>query len=1588
MRFSGNFLRPASPVILVVLLLWAPQVFGGGAVPTFPETLRALAASADRSTGAPGSAAAAEYIRARFQGMGTGTVGSHRFLLPVRTGAGTLTVVDRDRSVPLHPFVGNAVSPGTIPPEGFEGPLVYGGAGGPGDLDGKPVSGGVVLLTMDSGKNWTHAADLGARAVIYLDPGGTPNPFFREKHELTPVPFPRFWMDRSAAEELLGPAETAESPPRVRLTCDAAWRQVAAENIYCLIPGTDPDLKGELIIAEAFYDSTAWVAGRSPGADEACGAATLLRLGDALAADPPGRSVLLVATAGHAQSLAGMREMIWSIRTPSDRIAEILGGLESSMAESEARSAVLARLDRSDLSTSMAADPGPVKAALEDRIKTEVDAISRRLMRLRLESDPAKNQDAIRALAGERLLLRRLMWRTDYGDLSPAEVRALGDLIPLAVGDHQRVLRDAEGQHKELKSAKAFRSLVKEHDLAAVISLHLSSRGEGIGAFNRGWLYDLKPEINRVAAYSRIDDVLRGIAADDRGEIPFHDTLRPSRRRPWRSYLPDHPFLGGEVSALAGYLGLTLATVHDARPRWGTPHDTLDGVDMAYAQNQCRRVVRLIRDLSRAPRLEGPESMRNGFATVTGRANLLRHGELFPDQPAADAVILAFQGPGTHHARVDPRGIFRLKGMATKKMTLHKVILEGYRFNPETGRAEWAVDKPGTGKSAYRVKMNRREMETDLIFFACRGITLFNLLEPRTFRYMTKIQILDGRREAAPLRYWYSRIDTRESTLCSVYLEPGARLKLTLSDSVLEKKMILTHAEDGRPNGTGYAVDQWRFLHHTAFRAARDMWALLAPRIANLEAKGIFDERIRRLQEEGVGALSAAREALDQGRYGRHREAAQRSWALAARVYSRVESTQKDVLFGVLFYVALFVPFAFCAERLLFGFTGIHGRILAFLGILLILIAVIYQVHPAFELAYSPLVVILAFFIMGLSLLVTLIIFFRFESEMVRLQQHAKQMKSQEISPWRAFISAFFLGVSNLRRRRVRTALTCATLVILTFTIMSFTTVKSVRRHVRLAFQDDAPYTGFLLKNPNWGDLPPETLDAVETIFGSEGEVLPRVWLEGRDRTRGTRTPVRHQGRTFEALGVMGLSPAEPKGTGLERVLTAGRWFPPGEDRAVLLSARAAAHLGIPPDAAGEAMVDLWGTPHRVAGIFSGEALLSAADLDDEPLTPAIFPSETATQMTEAEAEALESGEEIQAFQSRYHHIEPGLTLIVPARPLLAGGGRLKGISIRPGPETEIRTAATRLADRIGLILFCGEPGGTFLYNAADTLNYSGVPNIAIPIAISVFIVLNTMIGSVYERRREIGIYTSVGLAPSHVSFLFIAEALAFGVLSVVAGYLLAQVTATLFSQTALWAGITVNYSSLAGVAAMVLVILVVLVSAVYPSRVAAEIAIPDVNRAWRLPPPRGNRLEATLPFLMKSAERDAMAGFLLDYFEGHRDVSHGRFSTGEVRAGREEPGPEAEAVRAGEACTTLHAQVWLAPFDFGIMQRVDLRFCPAAENPGFLEIHAILTRLAGERNAWARINRAFLHAVRKQLLLWRSLDETARREYAGRRPA
>ena len=1605
---AGRFI--IAGMACLVLFLFGQQAFGLAAAEAsneFINNIRELTSFGDRHTAASGSREAAAYIKNQLSSLSISTIASHRFSVPVMShGIGRLKIGGSNRTVALRPFFGNAVTPQTIPAPGIKGPLIYAGTGEPIEFNGNDIRGAVVLMELNSGKNWLHAADLGARAVIYVDREDASRLFFEDKFELSPIQFPRFWMPAAEAYALFGEFDQAGGnrvAKHVELTADTHWQRTVAENIYCVIPGTDAALQRELIIVEAFYDSSAYVAGLSPGADEACGIATLLDFARALTLRPPKRTVLLIASAGHSQSLSGMREMLWSLTARAKELKRMEEALESAVAESRDALDGLEKagfgLNPGNTITNQKSEELAI-SAVKESIKTASDRLSRRLMQLRLSDAKKADPVVIEQLAHQRQVLQRLIWRKSFDSvgMSSDERRALKQAIPQAVADQRAVLSDAELELELLGSAKAFRTKVQEYDVLAFISLHLSSHGDGVGAFNYGWLYPFRPRINRLPNYTALSDAL--VRAEQAAEGStgisglFHDTLRPSRLSSWQSYFVDRPPLGGEVSALAGYHGLTLVTTHDARAVWGTPQDTLEKIDAGFAKRQSRVVTEVLHHLAQDTDLYQAQSPRDGFSTLTGRAKFLRHGELFADQPAPGTVLLAYQGPARFYAMVDSRGMFSLRGVADSKHSFYKVILEGYKFSEQDGSAMWTIDKNETGLDAYRVKMRRQAMETDLVMFAGKGTTLFNLLEPRSFQYLTRINVIDGRRESEPLHYFYSRLDTRSSTIGTIFLEPGTPLKLTLSDSLLSKKMILLNGSRKNPQGSGYRVDQWPYIHRTAYRVAQDMWTLIEPRIKNLEQRGIYNARLHDLFKAGSAALQNAEKAYKARSYQLFYESSDKAWALANRVYDDVEKTQKDVLYGVLFYIALFVPFAFCMERLLFSFSNIYKRIVAFSLILLLLIAVIYQVHPAFQLAYSPIVVILAFLIMGLALLVTLIVFFRFEAEITRLQVRAKRASSNEIGRWKAFVAAFLLGVSNLRRRRLRTALTCITLIILTFTIMSFTSAKSIRRHTRILFSDTSPYLGFLLKKANWRSMPAEALGIVVNAFQGSGTAAPRVWLEGVDKTRPTPIPLQHGDRSFEAMGLVGMSANEAAVTGIDATLLAGRWMAANEDRVILIPDRMARTLGISIKNPGGHFVTLWGMPFEVIGVFSGEKLQAHMDLDGEIPTPVTFPSELSAEMSEEEVTAMESGEDVREFQSRYQHISGELTVIIPFRTLLAAGGALKSIAIRPDDTTVLRSDGSALADRFSLSIFSGERNGTYLYHASNTMQYSGIPNIIVPIVLSILIVLNTMISSVYERKREIGVYTSIGLAPSHVSFLFIAEAMAFAVLSVVIGYLLAQTTAKLFSNTALWSGITVNYSSMAGVGAMMLVILVVMVSVIYPSKVAGEIAIPDVNRSWSLPAPQENTLEVTLPFLMTYAEHGSVGGYLFEYLESHQDITHGKFSTADILFTFACATPPSllsnrsdclmEDTCDQEECLYLASQVWLAPFDFGITQKVTLRFVPSMEEPGLLEIRMMLIRDSGEANAWLRINKTFLLEIRKQLLMWRSLDDAGKRHYEG----
>ena len=196
-----------------------------------------------------------------------------------------------------------------------------------------------------------------------------------------------------------------------------------------------------------------------------------------------------------------------------------------------------------------------------------------------------------------------MLWRENFRNLPPAEDRALRDLVPATRERLTEAKVSAERQAACLDSARELRRLVGERDITAQVSLYLSSHGDGVGGFCQGFTFEVKPEITFAQTYGRLNRSLAQAAATVSREsgLPtdyYHDGMRADRLHPWEGLLPDRPGLGGEIGAIAGTLGLTLATVNDGRFAWGTPADTPDRVDIPALSRQSRFVAGLVAAMS------------------------------------------------------------------------------------------------------------------------------------------------------------------------------------------------------------------------------------------------------------------------------------------------------------------------------------------------------------------------------------------------------------------------------------------------------------------------------------------------------------------------------------------------------------------------------------------------------------------------------------------------------------------------------------------------------------------------------------------------------------------------------------------------------------------------------------------------------------------------------------------------------------------------------------------------------------------------------------------------------------------------------
>ena len=832
-------------------------------------------------------------------------------------------------------------------------------------------------------------------------------------------------------------------------------------------------------------------------------------------------------------------------------------------------------------------------------------------------------------------------------------------------------------------------------------------------------------------------------------------------------------------------------------------------------------------------------------------------------------------------------GTFELPGLwGTGVSNEYKspVYLDAARMNPATGEVFWTLLQPQSGVgSPFRSRgIELDEMaarSTRVLLFHARALGLYVMPDPTTLEPYDAVEALTRDELTRPSAF---KIESQPGAAV-VFTPPGEELILQFmrgsgpGNRVQSVAAFALHVPPGTPGdaagdsdskiaaedastpselpGEGYLSGVISRVPRVELDAARSMAAVNDRRVTQQVLSHLADPMLERFNASAVELAADATRAEAAGEPREASRLATRSLAYASHVYPLSRRISEDAIWGIVFYLFLAVPFVVFAEKLLIGSPDLRVQLGWVVVFFVSFFLALRFLHPAYDLVRSPYVILLGFVTLTLSLVVGGFVAGKFSRGIADAYQTVrKRAETADVSRAGATAVAFSLGLNNMRKRPIRTGLTVVTLVLMTFVMLMFTTFRADVADVERPL-GEAGYDGLLVRDAQLAGVD-AALAPVREMFGDEHVVSPRRWL-GNFTAQRDRVPelmqveVRAVGgdrpRTASAAAVLGLSKEEARVLPVADTLVAGAGWHTRDDAPVCyLPEPMARQLRITPDAvdAGTAEVTLSGRSYRVAGIFDDRAFDQMLDLDGDPLTPIDIRYVSPTL-----AGGSSTGGDELATPEGTPRLPSAMTVITPVD-AVPGDAAVCSIAVAmPGlTYGEARETITSHLERTGEAGYFGLGGTAYFGGRVRRASLEGFVDLLLPVLLAALTVLNTMYGSVYERRDELYVFNAVGLAPHHVKGLFFAEAAVYAVVGVVGGYLLAQGLGAALELLNLGGGLTMNFSSLSGIAVSLVIIAIVFLSTVFPARAAARLAAPADAADRRAPTPRVTAWRSSCP--------------------------------------------------------------------------------------------------------------------------------------------
>lgn len=1519
-------------------------------------------------------------------------------------------------------------------------------------LRGVELRDALALLDFHTGRRWEGLLRFGVRGFLFAgaeEGHGRRDAF--DKVPLSEVSVPRFLVAPADAA-VLRAAMGAGRVLAARVTAaPSRWENRVLGDPWVLVPGADPALAAEVVAIVAPLDANGVAPGLAEGAEAGANLHLLLTLLADFRRAPPARSVLLAAVNARTQNYLGDRVLAWYLLAPEAGIEEVRNTLAESLRLQELIAGHMRRLRftpgsrREDeafleelrtLADNSLGREITIKDPLVALCKRDVNALKIRLLARRREAQelqarvaaPAEAEaEAELAAARERLataleecdgmeaelaarvnvltLFNRAGVRTTLGDLDERSTEMLREYVGEVRRRHEcwAALNRADLERSERNGA--IRERLGGRKVSLVLSLEQVWTGDGV-AFASGVDTRAVPWADRWGRNTvRLAAGLPEVAAGRRASL-LTDSLTQLGGLAEPFYVPcrSDALLVYHRAGRTPALALVTPFVHGGRGF--TPDDTFDRLDVArvaeagaFLRAFLPAVLADTLITSEAELPAPPVGREELWSTVV---NAFKFDDfaagVAPEIPVPRSVVIltspwaprsGFTGDGVsgaYFALTDERASALFYGLRENKL-----CSGAFAFDDDFRRVTHVVD---AGETHAKIGSDITPAPRRTISLVeCGEFVVGDRADSSLLRaaplLVQRYYPLSARRNSEPRRYGISGAASAFSTKAmpnngwgpaGFYFPRDERIKIITA----AKRLALNAAEEA-PEGTGFSLAQGGLPDFFA-QAQADMNILNRHRLRKFRHVGdaLADDFLERSRQAEERRAAAEREGDHLGRA----RAVVESLGAQVKAYERITSITNDMLKAVVFYMALLLPFCFFIQKLLFRTVRIEAQMGIFAGLFVLCYVVFRLVHPAFRLAQAPEAMFIAFVMGGLGLFVIWILHGRFEGEM-RLLFHTLTGAEEDVAGY-AMVGqqAMLIGVNNMKRRRIRTALTTATIVLVTFTMLAFTSV-SKRLSPTLIAQDRAPsYTGLMYHWPGGRCMDEDSAAVLRQMFAGEGTVLTRRWLLPGDigQPGGALRVVAGEGRTALIDAVLGLETAEEGFLGRLPVVH-GRFFSADDAAEALISVRLAEVLGISPGQVGEAEIAFLDRRWRVAGLLDDAGLRMLEDLNGMsvlPIKQLVRPTgqETGDPLTDAEALADESG---------VFYAEPAALIVLPAESARRLGAAPYSVSVRLPPGRPVWPAVDRLLTATAARCFMAsrEPfslGGDGRRRNAPGVYYvgggyrtaiGGLAVLIVPLLIAATIIFNTMLGSVFERRREIEVFNAIGLNPTHIGLFFLAESFVYGIVGAVGGYLIGQLLSILLNRLGWLTDANLNFSSLSVAYVIVFTIAVVLLSTLYPAMVATKAAVPSGKRTWSMPPHDGQRMAVVFPFVYQPALVPGVMRYLADYFAQHTEAS-----TGDLIAT-----PRGGAVgqdAAGRPVYRLAYHGALAPFDLGVTQSIVFEGAHDERVEAY-RLTLRIVRESGQDANWVATNKPFLEHLRKLLLHWRNLEPAEHDVYVRR---